>query len=268
MILDEQIESIEESALLSLHQCVSEGQKSALGLEWHSVDGFSLSICRQDDSILLNRCLCGGRNISLTGSVLSNINNYYDNANQKEFFLQLSPAVLDEQMPELLTHHSLRKTRGWMKFLRRTQRLPSNNGSFDIVKVLDEKSALTFANIVAPAFDLSAVAIPLLASLYRDKRWSLFLVYYHGQAVSTGAVFIEQGLAYTDWGATVSSFRGRGCQSLLLHHRIDYAYRQSCSHIVTCTGEAWEGDPQHSYNNILRAGFKEHYLRENWAPRR
>ena len=30
------------------------------------------------------------------------------------------------------------------------------------------------------------------------------------------------------------------------------------------TGEAVPGDAQHSYSNILRAGFAESYLRENW----
>jgi hypothetical protein len=34
----------------------------------------------------------------------------------------------------------------------------------------------------------------------------------------------------------------------------------------TCTGEAVPGDPQHSYANILRAGFVETTLRPNWAP--
>jgi hypothetical protein len=32
------------------------------------------------------------------------------------------------------------------------------------------------------------------------------------------------------------------------------------------TGEAVPGDPQHSYGNIVKAGFAEAYLRENWVP--
>jgi hypothetical protein len=39
-----------------------------------------------------------------------------------------------------------------------------------------------------------------------------------------------------------------------------------CRKIFTCTGVSVPGDPQHSYNNILKAGFKEDYIRENYAP--
>jgi len=35
--------------------------------------------------------------------------------------------------------------------------------------------------------------------------------------------------------------------------------------LVTATGEAVAGDPQHSYKNIKRAGFREKYVRENWS---
>ena len=36
----------------------------------------------------------------------------------------------------------------------------------------------------------------------------------------------------------------------------------------TATGEEVPGDPQHSYANILRMGFEEGYIRENFAPPR
>ncbi len=36
--------------------------------------------------------------------------------------------------------------------------------------------------------------------------------------------------------------------------------------MLTTTGEEVEGDPQHSYKNIVRAGFREAYVRENFAP--
>jgi hypothetical protein len=32
------------------------------------------------------------------------------------------------------------------------------------------------------------------------------------------------------------------------------------------TGEAVPGDPQHCYSNIMKRGFAETCLRENWIP--
>ena len=48
--------------------------------------------------------------------------------------------------------------------------------------------------------------------------------------------------------------------------RVRFALEQGCTAIHTCTGEAVPGDPQHSYNNIKRCGFRETDLLVNWAP--
>jgi len=42
-------------------------------------------------------------------------------------------------------------------------------------------------------------------------------------------------------------------------------HEQDCRLVVTETGEAVPGDAQHSYKNILKAGFRELYLRENFV---
>ena len=46
------------------------------------------------------------------------------------------------------------------------------------------------------------------------------------------------------------------------------AIELGCKRMFTETGEAVEGDPQHSYKNILKAGFTESVLRENYAPKK
>ena len=48
--------------------------------------------------------------------------------------------------------------------------------------------------------------------------------------------------------------------------RLRFALEAGCTTITTSTGEAVPGDPQHSYGNIVKSGFAEAYLRENWVP--
>ena len=69
-----------------------------------------------------------------------------------------------------------------------------------------------------------------------------------------------------DFGATAPAFRQQGSQSALMAARIAHAASLGCHTLMTCTGEDVPGDPQHSYSNILRAGFEPTYLRENFAP--
>jgi GNAT superfamily N-acetyltransferase len=82
----------------------------------------------------------------------------------------------------------------------------------------------------------------------------------------TGGVYVRGDSAYLDWGATHPDFRRRGSQTAILNARVQFAFSMGCKMVVTMTGEAVPGDPQHSYSNILKTGFTEAYLRENWVP--
>ncbi len=64
------------------------------------------------------------------------------------------------------------------------------------------------------------------------------------------------------------SFRDRGIQSALLAARLHHARRLACRAVVTTTGVAVPGDPQHSYRNILKTGFDPLYQTETMAPAR
>ena len=87
-------------------------------------------------------------------------------------------------------------------------------------------------------------------------------------AAGAGALFVKDGLGWTDFGATAPEYRRRGSQGALLARRIDHAISLGCTSIFTCTGEDVAGDPQHSYRNILKMGFDAAYVRENYAPPR
>jgi hypothetical protein len=52
----------------------------------------------------------------------------------------------------------------------------------------------------------------------------------------------------------------------LLARRISDAARLGTTDVFTETGEAVEGEPQPSYNNILKVGFKRIYSRGNLLP--
>ncbi len=82
----------------------------------------------------------------------------------------------------------------------------------------------------------------------------------------TGALFIDGDVGWTDYAATAPAFRRRGSQSALLLHRVQFALDHGCNQVFTCTGEEVPGDPQHSYSNILKSGFKEEYVRRNHVP--
>ena len=154
-----------------------------------------------------------------------------------------------------------------MKFVRGREAPPQARSTLR-VQAVRHQDAMEFGRIAANAFDLGEAAADWLACMVDAQGWRPYLSYDGDTPAGTGAVFVRDGLALLDWGATDPAFRKRGSQSALLRRRILDALDLGCTQIYTETGEAVEGDPQHSYNNILRMGFEEAYVRENHAPPR
>src|SRR5690606_35691942 len=97
---------------------------------------------------------------------------------------------------------------------------------------------------------------PLLARLPGEPQAHVFMSFEGETAVGCGVLYVEGEAGYLTWGATAPRFRGRGSQRALMAARIAHARQLGLSVLHTETGEAVPGDPQHSWNNILRAGFE------------
>ena len=83
------------------------------------------------------------------------------------------------------------------------------------------------------------------------------------QAAAAG-VYIDEGVGYLGFAATLAEHRGKGAQNALLAKRIEHARAAGCDVLVTETGERRDDLPSNSYRNILRAGFAEVAVHANW----
>jgi GNAT superfamily N-acetyltransferase len=256
-------EDIEQQALLAWFEVAS----PLSGYEWRieRIGDALCSVSSSEPSILINRVLGLGSESKPTIEQLVEIRECYSKAGVTRFFLHVVPDRLGPDAEELLTAAGYIKYRGWMKFVRGPGDLPVASSGL-AVRRIGPADAADFAAIAAPAFDITAISEPAIAALTNDPHWHLFMSFEGTRPAGTGAIYIRGQAAYTDWAATHPDFRRRGSQSAILKARIREALDAGCTTIVTMTGEAVDGDPQHSYSNILRSGFSEAYLRENWIP--
>ena len=237
------------------------------GYDWRieRVGDALCSVSSSDPSILLNRVLGLGSERPPSEDQLRVIRDIYDAAGIERFFLHVVPAWKGEDTDSLLEATGYQKYRGWMKFVRGRGEVRAAKTDLEVRPVGPEYGE-AFASIAAPAFDLLDVSHPLVALLPSVQGQLTFMSFDGDKPAGTGAVFIDDTTAALDWGATHPDFRRRGGQTAVLGRRIRYALDLGCDTICTATGEAVPGDPQHSYSNILKNGFQEAYLRENWIP--
>ena len=260
-------EEIEREALISLHKYCPPETAQELGLYLLEVGDALAAASTKDQSVVINRALGLGTQDRVTQETLNNITKFYRDLSINKYFLHVYPNELPDNDKDILEKEGLQKSRGWMKFKRDDSPPPEAPTELIIREASTTEEALHFGRIVANAFGMTENSAPMLAGLINNPHWHIFLSYSGDTPAGAGAMFVHGGSAWMEWGATDPNFRRMGSQAAIMSARIQRAIELGCKRMFTETGEAVEGDPQHSYKNILKAGFTESVLRENYAPK-
>lgn len=267
--MSDQAESIERAELQTLHDAAPPELSESLGLQLHVRGSALVSIAAglPASAVVINRTVGLGVEVAATRDDVQAIVHMYRDAGVRRYFIQRHPDAQPPELVDWLLEAGLEKARGWQKFERGMAPAPIVETDLSIRRLTPEQGT-TFARVACDAFDLGNAAIPWVASLAGREHWHFFMSYYGAEPAGTGALFVSGGCGWTDFGATASKFRKRGGQAALLAVRINHAIALGCHRLYTSTGEEVAGDPQHSYRNILKAGFRETLIKENYAPPR
>ncbi len=156
-------------------------------------------------------------------------------------------------------------SRNWVKFVRGAA--PVQPGASDLeVEPATNETARGLAEVVCAGLDVPREAEPVLAKAAARQRWRAFVARDAGEVVAGGLAFLHDGYCHLLGSATRPSHRRRGAQNALLAARLQAGQDAGCHHADTETGELREDEPNQSFRNILRAGFREVGLIENLAP--
>jgi hypothetical protein len=85
------------------------------------------------------------------------------------------------------------------------------------------------------------------------------------EIVATANLFVDGDVASLNAGATLPSHQNRGAQSALIASRGKHAIATGCWWLVAETGEPSKGAVYPSLNNLVRAGLRPRYARQNWV---
>ena len=262
-------EEIERAALEEVYQAAGPELCNKLGIDG-SVIGSAFVLrasALPSSAVVINRAIGVGLAAPETEATVKQIVDAFQSAGIERYFVQVHPDAEPSSIADWLGSLGLERARGWQKFSRGREVVPEPKSDLTIRKI-GASDAAASARILSDAFDLGDVSRPWLEMIPTCAHWHVFMSFDGDQPAGTGALYIDGDVAWTDFGATAPQFRQRGSQSSLLRYRVQYALDHGCKQVFTCTGEEVPGDPQHSYSNILKTGFREEYVRHNFAPPR
>jgi hypothetical protein len=230
------------------------------------VGGALLALLSKAPDPMLNRLIGLGVHAPARAAELDAALGRFRSAGVSRFFVHLAPGAQPSNLAAELAARGLEKyRRSWAKFVWAGGGLPTPHPGLRVALAGPEHAG-SFAAIVASAFGMPAELEPLLSALVGRERWRTYLCFDGETPFAAGALFVHDGAAWLGFGATLTSHRGRGGQTAILAQRVRDAIALGCHTVVTETGEEVDDQPQISYRNIVRTGFRLQYVRENFVP--
>lgn len=263
-----ELEWIEQQALMDLNRALA-GKAVTLGRASRALGGAYVSAfaALAPTAITVNRTIGLGLDEPATEEMVDAVLATYAGAEIDRYFVHLHPAAAPGELGDWLKTRGLVPARAWVKFTRGRERPPPAPTRLELRRA-GPGDAAALGRIAADAFDLGEAGRLVLRAVIGRPNWHVFMTAYDGVAAGCGALYVEDGIGWLDWGATAPDYRGLNGQSALLRQRIVHALDLDCRLLASCTGEEVPGEPQISYRNLTRQGFTPAYTRRNMAPPR
>ena len=182
------------------------------------------------------------------------------------YYVAVAPGARPAELPAWLWARGLSPAWGWMVFRRGVEDAPPAHTTLRVAEVVTSDERAAFARVVRVSYGLPEAVEATIANA-PEGGWQCWLALEGDEPAGAAALFAADGAAYLGLAGTLPEHRDKGAQAALLAARIRRAAQLGCDVVVTETGERRDDRPSNSYRNILRAGFKELGVTENWIGR-
>ncbi len=217
------------------------------------------------DVPLFNRVIGLGVSEPADDATLDRVLGWYRTLGQTRFWVEVTPVSPPADLSHRLTVRGLadsgrRMAKTWCE--------PHEIAVAEDVTVeeLGSEDGDAFAACNTAAWNVPDVLLPWFRATVGADGFRHFGVRADGRLVSTGTLFVTDGVAWLGFGATHPGYRGRGYQTALLAHRLNEAWRMGCALAHSETAEDTADEPNPSLHNMHRIGMRTLYDKELWAP--
>ncbi len=260
-------ESIETEARVNYLLCAPPEFSQPFRLEIKRLGSTWVTMMPVVDHAMYNRILGLGVGEPATESRLDEAIAVFQNAGCKNYRTEVGPLALPAQYPEWLAARGFKQGgRNWAKMYRGNEPAPAISTDLR-VETIGKDRADAFANIMLPVFGITPAYRPLVKGNVGKPGWHHYLAFAGKKPVATAAMFINGEVAWVGFMSTLKSYRNRGGQRIMFARCIEEGLILGCKWFVAETEEDTPEQPNPSYRNMLRSGFKLAYMRRNYTHR-
>ncbi len=218
------------------------------------------------DILAMNRVIGLGHNSKIKAETIDEVIHFFESAQNKKFFLQLTPEIVNDETKSILINKGFYHRNNWVKLYREAKIIDQETNPELTIETLSPDRASLFGQLIFMSFDWADSRIPeWLSGTVGKSGYKHYVVTYQNKAIAAGALFLEHETAAMAFAGTLEEFRGLGAQKLLLKTRINDAVTSGVKTVISETAEPLEGKLVQSYENMRAMGFRIAYKRQNWC---
>ncbi|HXZ54861.1 MAG TPA: hypothetical protein VEH03_05335 [Burkholderiales bacterium] len=257
-----EVENVEFDAMVDFFRAAPDEARVAHAIEARDIGAVTCLSCRGiEPPAVFRRAVRIGVGPPIGEGVLDEVLAHMDARGQR-YVISVAPQSQPPTLASSLEKRGFTRGYAWMKFCRPCAGAPQAETDLK-VRVVGTEHGGEFGRVVAAGFGLPPSAVPWVGALAGRPNWVCVMA-FDAAPVAAGAAYIGGEYAWLGLGATLDSHRRRGAQNSLISLRLAEAAARGARVAVTETGERLPDKPSASYRNILRAGFEEAYLRQNY----
>ena len=216
------------------------------------------------DSAFFDRIVGLGDGTPATEAGIDEAIAFFDRHGRQHVLITQSPFAGPPALGGWIESRGFRRTTRWAKTWRDTDEVPDVPTDLRIEAIGPDRAS-DFADITLTALELPPIIRGIVEGVVGRPGWTTYLGFDGDQPVSAAAMWVGDGIGWLGFGSTLETACGRGGQSAMFARRIADARDQGCRIVVSETGEDTPDEPNPSYRNMLRLGFRLAYLRPNWV---
>jgi len=260
------LDVIEADAYRDMYAAASPQFSSAVGLATREIGGATLLIASRIPTPMFNRVIGLGSDQPASSQMLDDITGYFRAAGTKQWWIHLAPGAQPDTLAQDLAARGFTDPprRKWVKFVHdNIAREPVETG-YDI-RIVRAEEGQEFGETVCAAFEMPASLAPWYVQLSGRDGWKAVGAFDGANMVGCALVWMRGKDAWMGADGVLPEARRRSVHRALIAYRINLALETGCDCIATETGEPVGDETNPSLRNISASGYKQIFLRANYA---
>jgi GNAT superfamily N-acetyltransferase len=210
----------------------------------------------------LNRVLDLGYQKPASQNQINDIVDFYQSRNLP-VGVSLIPHAQPPEAVDWLLKKGFELQNVWAKMYRNNSPIKARQINLDIIE-LGKNEADDFARVMCEGFGMPIHCAPVFAAHSDIPANHVFGVIEGDRIIAVGVLTMVDGIGHLNSMTTLEAWRGRGIQGALFEHSINEGIKLGCKWFATETG-LLPDQVNHSYNNMVRSGFRMAYERPNYV---